>query len=856
MLKETSRNDLFARQDSVLIVEDTLDDIALLSQQLSQKGYKLHVATSGAIALEWISKHRPDLILLDINLPDIDGCNLCRQIKEVDSLASVPVVFMTAFNDQEHKVKGFEAGGVDYITKPFNEAEVMQRVQTHLDLNRQTEELKGARAVLETRVRQRTQELEDANKKLLANAAKYRRLIESIEQDHFVYSRSRDKTFDYLSESVFDITGYSEEEFSDLYSHLIHSQSAEWNPCEWPKNSTHPRSETPFTIRIKNKQNTLQYLEIMETPVFHDGDIIAVEGIARDITRRKLAEDELRLAASVFKTSTDGIMITDVNGKIIRINTAFSKITGFTAEETLGRTPHLLQDGLQEDVFIDNLWSEISEKGEWEGEVWNRRKEGEAYPVWLKVSAIKDEGGKVIQHVSIFTDISEKKESQNKIYYMAHYDVLTQLPNRQLFQDRGQRTIKKSKRGRGRACIIFVDVDNFKIINDTMGHSIGDRVLRVVADRLKSLVREEDTVARLGGDEFVILLDSVENSQHVGRIAEKIGAAFVEPFLINGREHRISVSMGISLYPQDGEDIETLVKHADAAMYNAKKAGRNTYRYYTKNLTIMALHRLETENALHHALKNNEFELFYQPQISFETNQITGVEALIRWHHPEKGLLGPVEFIPIAEESHLIIDIGEWVIQEAIKTLSSWREISLNVPRVAINVAGKQLQSSNMINLIKNMLGQFGVSPNHLQLEITESILVPQGLLGSNKAIAQLEAYRDMGGSVAIDDFGTGFSSLNYLKRFPVDTLKIDRSFVEGLVDNSDDRAIAQTIITLGKTLGLAVMAEGVETEQQEGVLRGLGCHKAQGYLYAKPMAEPELKRFLSDYDKKITTDG
>lgn len=834
---------------TILLTEDNPASISLLFSLLEKQGYKIYVATTGNSAIKWLDRFEPDLILLDIDLPDMSGYELCEKIKQKPALSPVPVIFMTSHHDREHKIKGFDVGGIDYITKPFNEDEVIKRVQAHIALYKYTEYLKSVEIELESTVKIRTQALMESNKKLQRSEAKYRRFLESIETEYFVYVRTKDKQFEYLSSSILEITGYQVEDFIERFGHKLHNPNFQWFEFRKKPSRESCNIKTPFEIQIKSINDTIQYLEVVETPIHDNGEVTAIEGIVRDITARKDSEDELCLAASVFNTSTDGIMITDSRRKIIRVNTAFSAITGFSSEDVLGKTTDILEGKLDvdEDYYypklMEGLLSETIESSEWQGELWNRHKNGPSYPVWVKISLTKDEGK--VQYIFIISDISEKKKFQSKIHHMAHFDSLTNLPNRLMFQERAIRSIRNSARGHGRTGIIFIDIDNFKIINDSKGHPTGDRVLIALSERLNNILREEDTLARLGGDEFVVLMEYIKTPRDISSVAEKITHGLVEPIVINEKEHFVSVSMGISLYPEDGKDLDTLVKNADAAMYVAKNEGRNTYRFYTHELTKQANERFEIESAMHSADKNKEFELYYQPQVNIATNEVTGVEALIRWHHPTLGFQSPDSFIPIAEESHLILDIGLWVIQEAIKSLALWKKKLPKIPVMAINIASKQLQEGKLVNQIKQQLEQYNLPAGLIELELTERILMPQRSSHGNLVINQLDEFRKLGGKVAIDDFGTGFSSLNYLKSFPIDTLKIDKSFIDGIAIASNDRAIAEAIINFGKTMGLKIVAEGIETQDQSIILREMGCHEGQGYWYSKPLSSPDILKFL-----------
>ncbi len=564
--------------------------------------------------------------------------------------------------------------------------------------------------------------------------------------------------------------------------------------------------------------------------------------IARDITEHRRAEAQTRLTAKVFESSDQGILITDAQARIISANRAFEEITGYAQEEVAGKTPAVLSSGRHDKVFYSDMWRSIAENGYWQGEIWNRRKNGEIYPEWLTASAVKDERGDVTHYIGVFSDISEQRAARERIEYLAHYDALTGLPNRSRLQELLAATTANARGAQTKVAVLFLDLDRFKDINDSLGHAAGDALLVAFAERLKSCIRADDAVIRLGGDEFVAVLAEIKKSEHAAVVAEKIIAAAAKPYLVAGQEIVETLSIGISLYPDDGGDAGTLVRNADMAMYAAKEAGRNTYQFFSATMEQKASMTLSLESGLRKALEHGEFVLHYQPQMDLSSGRIVGIEALIRWQHPEQGLISPAQFIPFAEERGLIVPIGEWVMREAFRQNREWQRAGLPAIPVAVNISPLQFRQKDFVKKTLRLAEEAGLAPRHAEFEITEGVIMRD----VQSAQAVLGALKAAGFQLSVDDFGTGYSSLNYLKRFPIDKLKIDRSFVHGLPADADDAAIVSAILAMAQALRLKVVAEGVETAEQVEFLRAKGCDQAQGYYYSKPMPAEDLAGLLS----------
>ncbi|SHH03610.1 EAL domain-containing protein [Massilia sp. CF038] len=551
-----------------------------------------------------------------------------------------------------------------------------------------------------------------------------------------------------------------------------------------------------------------------------------------DVTERRRAEETLRLSATVLEHIADGVMVIGPARQIVAINPAFTQITGFTEADALGQDATLARAARPDSAFDAALWHTLAESGFWRGEIWNRRKNGELYLEWLTVSAVRDDQGATTHYVGVFSDITKARESQAQLDHMAHHDPLTALPNRLLFHDRLHHALQRAAREHQKLAVLFIDLDRFKNVNDTLGHHIGDELLKQVAGALAAKLRDGDTLARLGGDEFIVLLEDVDGESGAAHVAEKLVSMFEQPFLVADYELFVTGSVGISLYPDDASDLNMLIRNADVAMYQAKARGRNGYQLYAPSMTGEGVERLRLEAMLRRSIEKNEIFLNYQPQVEIDSGRLTGVEALVRWDNPELGLVPPVRFIPLAEDSGFIHQLGKWVLYEACRQMVRWEQAGLRVPKMAVNLSLKQFERGSIAGMVADVLHETGLAPARLQLEVTESVI-----MNTDDALGFINDLHAIGVGLAIDDFGTGYSSLAYLKQLPVQTLKIDRSFIKDISTDVNDEAIAIAIIQLGKSLNLSVIAEGVETQDQAAFLLRHGCNHAQGYLYSRPVS-------------------
>lgn len=568
--------------------------------------------------------------------------------------------------------------------------------------------------------------------------------------------------------------------------------------------------------------------------------------IVRDITERKNTEYSLKLLAKVFEDSNEAILITDHQSNIIDVNQAFSNITGFDRQDVIGQNLIQIQADQHSVDFYKSIWELLTISGKWNGEVWDKKKNGQVYPKWLSISSVLDANKQISHFICIFTDISQQKESERKLLQLAHFDQLTGLPNRSLFLEKLHWNIELATRKPQQIALLFLDLDRFKIINDTLGHHAGDQVLIDVANRLKESTRKTDMICRLAGDEFTIVLTEIKDIHDIENLVKKIISTFTKPIIIGEREIYVTCSLGISIYPDDGENIDLLLNNADTAMYHAKKLGKNTFAFYSKTMNEHIQDELELGANLRKSLVNNAFMLYYQPQLDLNTNQIIGFEALIRWKHPKGGFISPSLFIPFAEQSDLILHIGNWVLRTACNQFVEWFQAGFSPIKISVNYSGVQLKQSNQIENVTKILAETGMNPNYLCLELTESVAMEN----AENTINALHAFKKMGISISIDDFGTGYSSLSYLKRFPIDVLKIDRSFIKDFINNQDDREIVATIIAIAHQLKLLVIAEGVESLDQLEFLKTKACDQIQGYYFCYPVPAKEAIEFLQQHLK------
>ena len=604
-----------------------------------------------------------------------------------------------------------------------------------------------------------------------------------------------------------------------------------------------PASDRSFMMEVRDITERKRAEE--ELRMAH-GDLEArVEKRTRELTRevaeRRQAEESLRLAGKVIDNLTEAVVIVDPDFKVTAVNPAFTQITGFTTREVIGKAPPFYKALRENGDLYKQMQASIKAKGSWEGEYWSKRKSGEDYAERLSFSAITGEKDKIQHYAAVISDVTERKESEERIHFQTNYDTLTGLPNRSLFQDRLNLALPSMSRSDRKLALMFIGLDGFKLVNDTLGHDIGDLLLKKAAKRLGTCVREGDTVARLGGDEFTVIMPNLVDPHHAPLVSQRVLDALAKPFRLNGNETFVSASIGITIFPDDASEAKELLRNADAAMDRAKEQGKANFHFFTADLNAVAQERMVLKNGLGKALENGEFSLHYQPKLEIESGRITGVEALMRWNSPDLGMVSPVKFIPVMEETGQVVEMGEWAIRTACLQHQEWRQAGLPRIRIAVNLSPRQLRDASFVLIVENVLRETGVEPAGLELEITESLLMSD----SGDALKTLGELHEMGIHMAMDDFGTGYSSLSYLKRFPIDTIKIDRTFVADIATSPDDAEIIRTIISMGHTLNRKVIAEGVENDQQLSLLRDYQCDEIQGYFFSRPLPAGMATKFI-----------
>lgn len=682
-------------------------------------------------------------------------------------------------------------------------------------------------------------ELKRAEDALRKSEHKYRLLVErandgiAVIQDGFVR---------YTSPSVERILGYSSDEsVGQLFQRFVHpgAQSSILERYEIQSDGTHVPGVYE-TIAL-HKDGHEVHIELNSGVVDHEGspaDLI----IIRDITERKRTEAELQLAKKIIEVSSEGMVVTDCSATITDVNEAFCRISGYSRAELIGNNPRILNSGRHSEKFYHEMWASLLSKGQWRGEIWDRRKSGEIYPKLLSINAVTNHRDEVTHYVGFSADISKLKKTEKTLQLLAHFDPLTGLANRTLLKDRLNQAIVEARRKNHLVALLLLDLDRFKDINDTLGHPVGDRLLIEAGKRLSECFREADTVSRWGGDEFVVVIPELHTIGEASVMGRRIMQSLSKPFDLNDRQLYVTCSIGMAVFPSDGDEIDTLLRHCDTALYKAKEDGRNRMRFFSMDMNRELLEKTELETDLRSALKRDELELHYQPIVSFKTGLIAGAEALIRWNHPTKGYVSPQKLIAMAEETGLIHPLGEWVLKEACRQQKQWQQTDRPPLPLAVNVSGHQFAQQGFVDLVSGILADNGLEPRFLELELTETVAMTD-LESTLKVFQQLSA---MGVSIVIDDFGTGYSSLNYLKRLPIDKLKIDRSFLVDVESNRDSEAVVRAIISVGHSLGLKVLSEGVETKRQALYMWALGADQWQGFYCARPDTAERFAKMLA----------
>ena len=869
---------------NILIVDDDPINLKLLRAQLEGEGHAVFDAHDGVDALALLERQRVDAVISDILMPRMDGYSLCHEIRKHARLHDLPIIiYSSTYTSPGDQKLALDMGADKYLTKPvsvetlvaaLHEVGAQPHAAPRPDALREVEVLKEYNERLVSKLKEKNTELLATHEELqglLVAANQSRRALLSVAEDQKHSEAAlaeslnllkivvdavpmrifwKDKKLRYLGcnlafaedageASLLDVIGKDDyqlvwKEQAELYR----ANDQQVMDSGIPKLFYDEPQTTPDGKTI--------WLRTSKVPLHNSGnETIGVLGVYQDVTKQKQTEADLRIAAIAFE-SQEGMMITDADGVILRVNQAFTKDTGYTAEEAVGQKPHLLKSGRHDAAFYRAMWETINRTGAWQGEIWDRRKNGEIYPKWLTITAVKGDDGVVTHYVETHIDITDRKSAEKEIHLLAFYDPLTQLSNRRLLMDRLHHALASSARIGRTGALLFIDLDNFKTLNDTLGHDIGDLLLQQVAQRLTSCVRDDDTVARLGGDEFVVMLENlserpIEAAAQTEAIGEKILTSFRQPYQLDTKEYQGTTSIGATLFNGNSQTTDELMKQADIAMYQAKKAGRNTLRFFDQKMQDSITGRFSLEGELRKALGSQQFHLYYQIQVD-SSNRPLGAEALIRWIHPLRGIVSPAQFIPMAEETGVILPIGLWVLETACAQLKAWEKAALTRDLVlAVNISAKQFHQAGFVAQVQAVVQHHAINPMRLKLELTEGML----LENIEDTITTMKALNEIGIQFSLDDFGTGYSSLQYLKRLPVDQLKIDQSFVRNIVTDSSDIAIVRTIIAMARSLDMAVIAEGVETEEQRQLLLKNDCTHYQGYLFSKPVPIDQFEALL-----------
>jgi len=807
---------------NILYIEDDLGLAELVRIKLKREGYHVAHAALGRQAMMLMHDKDFDVVLIDFYLPDMDGLEVLRGIQ---TLKRKPTCIMiSGVDDMQLVVNAIKQGAEDFVLKDAGGA-YLELLPTTL-----------GKVLLKQRL---IAEKEAAEREKNKSEAFYRSLIEHTHVVAWEYQTDAER-FSYVSGQAEKLTGHSLEEWTSegfWKTNLYREDYAK--VIAFCSSMTHNQKEQELEFRLLKKDGSEIWLRQIVSVVELDSEHCYVSrGFLIDITESKQAMEKQRLAELVFDTIHEGIMITDADNRIEAVNPAFTKITGYTFDEVKGQNPRMLSSGLQDAGFYAALWQSLNDHGHWEGELWNRHKSGTMYAETTSISYVHDEVGKIKRHIAIFGDVTEKKQAAEKIHYQANYDQLTDLPNRQLFQDRLHSAIASARHNNTQLALLFIDLDRFKEVNDSAGHEAGDRLLMQVAQRLNECICESDTLARLGGDEFTVILNNLSTNQDIENIAGTILELLERPFsLAAGVDAAISASIGIAMYPADGEDEASLIRYADAAMYRVKETGRNGFEFFTADMNREAGKRQQFKSAFKDSLEKGEFKVFFQPVWRLSDGRIMEVEALARWQHPGWGMVMPDDFIPVAEESGFIHDLSLFVVKEAVKQVKAWDELALTQVSVAINLSPMQFRRlDDWLAQMHKILSDYAIAPHRIKLEITETALMGDTL----KLIETLSRVQASGIEISLDDFGTGFSSLSRISGMPLDFIKIDRSFVKQIGQERHGNVI-EAIISMSHSMNCQVIAEGIETTEQLEYLKQLGCNRGQGFLCSPPVPAVDL---------------
>lgn len=883
---------------TILIVDDRPSNRAFLRALLGFTEHRLLEAEDGARALALARAQRPDLVITDLLMPVMDGYELVQQLRGDADLRGVRVIFFSAvYAERETRAMAERCGVATVLPKPADPQQILDAIQAELGMLHDAappavpEPPREAERALPFDLGARLAELERMCLALIGErrvetlAASFldaaRRVLHADFAALCLLDRG-ERSVRHLDTWALDPTLLAAHALDEgrLPGMLLRARAplrlSEGDPLLGGMPSCHPAMGNFLGLQVHDLQHPHGWLYCARrpgAPAFTDEeerwatalaaqlavayenlnlyDVVQrhaaqlqLEALARADADKALRESEhrLELARQVFDSTQEGIMMTDADARIVAVNPAFEQITGFRESEVLDETPRILRSGRHDAGFYRDMWHCLEHEGQWRGEIWNRRKNGEVYPARTSISAVRDEAGNLTAYVAVSTDLSALKAAHHQLDFLANHDALTLLPNRSLFNDRLQQAMAAARQGDGQLALLLFNVDRLSRINDSLGHAAGDAVLREVARRVGAIAGPTDTLARLSGDEFVLLLTSCRDSEDIILAARRLIDAIAQPHSVGGHDVVVTGSVGISIFPRDGSAPGDLLKAADAALSEMKNAGRNGFRFFKGEMNAQALRWLALETRLRRAIERDELALHYQPQVSRIDGAVVGMEALLRWRSAEIGAVPPGDFIPLAEDTGLIHPIGEWVIRQACFQNKAWQNAGLPPVRVAVNVSATQFKAGSVSAIVRKALLESGLAPRYLEVELTESVMLGDSAV----AEAEMAELREMGVSLSLDDFGTGYSSLGYLSRFPLDKLKIDQNFVRNITVEQRSAAIAQATIALAQGLSLSVVAEGVETVGQRDFLGLIGCDVMQGYLYSRPVPAHEMARILA----------
>lgn len=804
----------------ILVVDDDRGLLEMI-ESLTQGHFDLVTSDNAAQGLAILEQQGPFAVVMsDLHMPGMDGIAFLNQVREL-SPRTVRII-VTAFADMEAALKAINASHIyRFLTKPLKAQDILDAFE---------DALKQHRLVV----------ADEAN--LVQREKRLRNALMQLPLPAMIHAEDGEAVM--INQAWSQLTGYGSQEMPTVEAWARLCCGDQWQQFSQKLAALHKLQESAAQgeQEITNKCGETLIWDFNSAPLgaLQDGRGLVIT-IASDVTERRRMADSLALSGLVFKTTTNGILVTDGKGTILDVNPAMCEMSGYERHELLGQNPRVFKSGRQNSEYYCDMWDTLNKKGSWRGEIFNRRKDGEIYPAWLTITAVGDKDKGAHHFVAISSDLSALMEAQERMEYLARHDHLTGLPNRQALRACLEQAMAQADQKGRKVLLAYLDLDQFKLVNESLGHERGDKALLAVAERLQKHLAEGDSLVRWGGDHFVgvVILDG--DGEKAEEVAGKLLACFQAPFDVAGQQLYMSASLGMSLYPDDARDPDTLVQHADTAMHAAKELGRRRYKFFSAQMNRRVVERLALEGDLRSALDKKEFFLVYQPRVEVKTGAVEGVEALIRWQHPRLGLLMPDHFLPAAEESGLIVPIGQQVLEMACAQIKQWLAQGVPVKRVAVNLSGRQFWEEDLAGMITGTLANYGLTTQHFELEVTESVVM--GTVAAASRV--LRELHDLGMDIALDDFGTGYSSLYYLKELPIDILKIDKSFITQIPDDRDSTTIVATVASLAHGLGMRVVVEGVETLRQLKTVMGFGCEQVQGYYFSRPISPEEVSALL-----------